>query len=152
MIAIHMHLAFNHLAVVGVPFAFFIFCYGLYRKNDEITVLAFGLFTILVLLTVLAFVTGDLAREPASKLSGVTHYYLDEHKKYAWYGLGLMIGLGVVSLSALYKKRGTGNIPAWIVRLSAALALASIVALGITANTGGQVRHPEIRSETAAVN
>lgn len=141
----HIHLMINHFPVIGVLGALLVFGYGLVRKSDEVKLLGLGLFVLIALITIPVFLTGDAAEKVVKDLAGVTESSLGTHEEIALLALALIELLGAVAVGGLFLFRKSGALPQWYIALVLVIALASSGIVGITANLGGQIRHPEIR-------
>jgi hypothetical protein len=142
----HVHLLINHFPVIGILGVLLVFGYGLVRKSDEVKLLGLGLFVLIALITIAAYLTGGAAESVVKNLPGVTESYIGNHEETALLALVLMELLGVVALGGLFLFRKSGAFPKWYIALVLAIALASAGTVGLTANLGGQIRHTEIRA------
>jgi uncharacterized membrane protein len=141
----HLHLMVNHVPVLGVPFALALGAAGMLLRQD---VLARAALVTLVLAGGAAWAaewTGEEAEEIVEELPGVSHDRIHEHEEAgekAKVGGLIVAGLALVLL-VFGRGRELNRIAVAVV-----LLLAAMVAgwLAYTANLGGEIRHPEIRS------
>jgi uncharacterized membrane protein len=149
MNAAHAHLMFNHFPVI-LPIAGLIaFFVGLIIKSDVLRRLAFFFFVLGALSTFPAGFSGENAEDLVESLPGVDSRLIHEHEEAAERFVPLMYFCGLLSLLTLWldwKRKRAARWLTWIV----------VAMIGITlyfglmaANTGGEIRHPEIRSEAA---
>lgn len=141
----HLHLALNHVPVVGLPIVLLLLAWAIVRRSTELLKASFGLVILLAVVTVIVQVTGEPAEELVEGLPGVVESMVETHEESALLGT---IGLVVIGVSAVFAlwRLGTGKIlPQWY---STVVLIAGIMVAGLMvwiANLGGQIRHSEIR-------
>jgi uncharacterized membrane protein len=69
MSAVHLHLVLNHFSIVGFLIIFFIFLYGIYRKNEEIKFVSLWFLIFLSIITIIVYFSGHKAYELLEKFS-----------------------------------------------------------------------------------
>ena len=146
----HIHLLLNHIPLVVAGVAALLLAVALVRKSAELKRVSFGLFVLAALITIPVYLTGEPAEEIVENLPGVSGPIVEQHERSALFSLIAIEVLGVVSLFGLFIYRRAAELPK--VFAVATLGL-SIVAGGLTAwtaNLGGQIKHPEIRSGALA--
>jgi hypothetical protein len=146
MNAAHLHLILNHIPVLGTLIALGLLSFAVWKRSEDVKKAALGLLVITALLGVPAFLTGEPAEEMVKGLPGVARPLIGQHEEAAQ---GAFIGLcilGGVALAGLVWFRRGKLLPAWfgVVVLVGSLIVGGWMAW--TANLGGQIRHPEIRS------
>ena len=152
MNAVHWHLAMNHIPVVGTVFAAGLLAFALWKKRSELFGVCLGAFVILAVLTVPVYLTGGRAEDVIMEMPGVE---VDEalvapHEtaaRIAFIGIAV---LGVVALGGLIAGRKAPVPPRALVITVFILSLIEAGLLVRTANLGGNIRHPEIRSASPA--
>ena len=145
----HLHLALNHVPVVGVPIALLLLGFGITRRSRELTRTSFWLVAGLALVTLLVYLTGEPAEELVEGLAGVSEPVLERHEQAALAAMVATAVLGIAAAIGLIGSRGGRRGPR---RYATAVLLLALLASGVltwTANLGGQIRHSEIRSGTA---
>ncbi len=146
----HVHLALNHVPVIGLPIGVLLLLWGLIRSNAELIRAAFGLLVLLALVTLVVQLTGEPAEDLVEGLPGVLDSMVEQHEEAALIGTIGMSGLGLLALFGWLRSRGGRSLARWY----PAIVLAGGVLLsgyfGWVANLGGQIRHSEIRSGQAA--
>lgn len=143
MDAVHLHLALNHVPVIGVPLVVLLLGWGLLRRNREIVRLAFGGLVVMAIATALVYLTGEPTEELVEGLIGVSEPLLERHEEAAQLTTILVGILGVVALVSLIVTRRRSPFRYGLLVL--VLALLPMALLARTANLGGQIRHQEIR-------
>lgn len=146
----HLHLMVNHLPVIGILFGLLLALYAFVRKNEEVNRTAL-IFLVLVALSALpAYFTGDFAEDMVKKFSGVNKNHIEQHEEMASVALTTMLLMGGVVAAGLFAFRGAKAIPRWFMLVALILSLSAAAVAGLTANLGGQIRHPEARSDFKA--
>ena len=151
MTAAHLHLALNHVPILGTLFATGLLAYGLWRDHAGIQEGALGLLAAVGAVAVAVYLTGEPAEEIVEGLAGVSHEALEAHEAWGWYAALTSIGTGFLSLGALLYRWVASSLPRGIVRGVFLLALAGSTLMVYTAALGGKVHHPELRAAPTAV-
>jgi hypothetical protein len=142
----HLHLLINHIPVLGTFFGLALLAFGAWKRSDELRKVALGTFVIAALAAVVTYLTGEPAEDIVKGLPGVSRPLIGRHEDAAGIALGGAIALGVVALGGLIWFRGGKPIKNWFSTLALVGAILVTGLMAWTANLGGQVRHPEIRS------
>ena len=145
-----MHLALNHMPVVGVMMGLLVLLsgYGLKQLLVKRTGLALILFAALTALP--AYFSGEPAEEIVEHKPGVAKHDIHEHEESAEVALVFSLIGGAIAGGALIaglKKRGIES------KATAAAGLVSLVTAALMVNTahlGGMIRHDELRPAGAA--
>ncbi len=146
---VEIHLALNHVPVVGYAGVLAILIWGMFRRSDEVQRVALAACVAIALITVAVHRSGQAAEDFAEKLPGVTHDVIEEHEeaaKYAFIASSCCGGaalLGLVFWSSPERR-------ALAIRATLVLCIATAVIIGRTAMLGGQIRHTEVRAGAAA--
>lgn len=148
----HIHLALNHVPVIGLPIVVLLLIWGLGRRNAELIRAAFGLLVLLALVTLVVQLTGEPAEELVEGLPGVLDSMVERHEEAALIGTIGISGLALLALFGWWRSRGGRP----LARGYAAVVLIGGVLLsgyfGWVANLGGQIRHSEIRPQASALS
>ena len=59
----HLHLALNHVPVIGLPIVLLLLGWGIVKRSPELLKASFGLIILLAVVTVIVQVTGEPAEE-----------------------------------------------------------------------------------------
>ncbi len=146
MNATHLHLLLNHAPVLGTVFGLALLAFALWRKSEELKKTALGVFVIFALLAVPVYLTGEPAEHVAKQLPGASKPAIEQHEDAAGVAFTGVVVVGGAALTGLLLFRRGKIVPAWFCSgmLAASLIVSGLMAW--TANLGGQIRHPEIRS------
>jgi uncharacterized membrane protein len=146
----HLHLLLNHLPIIGTIFGLGLFLVSLVGKSDHLTRASLGVFCFIALLAIPAYQSGNAAQQAIQSLPGVSATLIEAHQDSALLALVFVEITGAVAWFGMWRSRRVSR-PArgiW-----SAVLLLSIVTVGLmarTGNTGGEIRHPEIRSAQEA--
>lgn len=145
MSPLHIHLALNHLPVIGTFIAFFLLLAGLILKQEPIIKVTMALLVLLSLSGIIVYKTGEPTEESAENLPGVNEQVIETHEEMAEKAIGALIILGIVSLGGLsiYRKN---DLPPVYKKSVLLICIITGILLLRTAYLGGQIRHTEIRS------
>ena len=151
MNAAHLHLMLNHLPVLGTAFGLGLLAWAQWKRNDELRRVSLGVLVLVTLLAVPAYLTGEPAEDLVENLPGVSIVLIKQHEAAAQLAFTAQLVLGVGSLGGFIAFRRGRTIPNWFAGAMLALALVVAGLMARTANFGGEVRHPEIRSGTRPI-
>lgn len=150
MDAAHLHLLLNHVPVLGAVFGLLLIVYAMVRDSDEVVRAALWTLGLVGAAAVVVYLTGEPAEELIESLDppGFSHDALERHEAVALWATVAAAAVGVFALLTLWVHRAR-PVPRKIrgVLLVVALGLAGV--MGWAANSGGQVRHQEIREDPA---
>jgi len=148
----HIHLALNHVPVIGILLAILLLGAAVFRPNDVLQRTSYWLLAGLALVAVLVYFTGEPAEELVEGLPGFSEALVEHHEEAA---LIATIGMAILGLAAAVALvRGRRESTAKSSAYPRVVLLLALVVGGLmmwTANLGGQIRHSEIRSGTAAI-
>lgn len=150
MSAAHWHLVLNHIPLLGIIFGAVLLAYGLWRGQENVQQASLGLLAAAGLGIVAVYLTGEPAEEVVEGMTSVSHDAVEAHEEFAWYALIVGIATGVASLGTLFYGLIRRRLARWTVVATLVLALISSGVIGYTANLGGKINHPELRSATPA--
>ena len=140
-----LHLALNHIPVIGAPFLLCLLGWGLWRRNAEILRLALGWLILFAILSVAIKFTGDFAAEDAGSRLAPLKPHVDRHEQAADQATTGLFLLGVASTVGLVAGRRKPLPPAWACVLVLGIGILTSVLLARTAHLGGEIGHPELR-------
>lgn len=140
-----IHLALNHVPVIGSAGILLILLIATFQKREALTRLALGLAVLVALITIPVLRSGEPAEKRIEHEPGVTEKWISAHEDLAKISAIVMIGFGVVAAAALLTARGGKPLAKWVTPAALTLALATSVLMGVTAHRGGMIRHLELR-------
>jgi uncharacterized membrane protein len=145
---VHLHLALNHIPVLGTLFVGILLVTALVKRSDELKRLSLVWFVALMAISIPIKFTGDFAFESAANSPWLPVAGVAAHERAADQATTGMFLLGLLAAFGLFRGRGQRSLPRWVVTATLILALATFAMMARTANLGGQLRHEEIRPET----
>lgn len=141
----HLHLALNHVPVIGTPFLLLLLVWGWARRSAEITRLALLWLVPFAVLSIALKFTGDFAaQESAGRLEPLRDF-VERHEQAADQATTGVFLLGVAAGVALFLGRRGRRVPPWSLAAVLGIGLVTAGLLGRTANLGGQIGHPLLR-------
>lgn len=151
-----LHLVLTHLPVVGLVFGIALFAAALVKKSNELKTASFWIFSIIALLALAAFFTGEPAEDMVEKIPGLIKSeiksVIEPHEHLAVAALISTMILGFVSGIGLVFSRKTQTVSKGLTIAVLILSLISAGLMAKTANLGGKIRHTEIRSDAVVLD
>jgi hypothetical protein len=144
--AAHWHLVLNHFPVVGSFAALLLLGWAWIKNTDELKRVALASLVVVALTAIPAFLTGEPSERHLKGLQGISSRWMSAHEDIAETALWVSIGVGVLALAALIIFRKLHSLPRWVVGVALLLCLAVCGLMARTANYGGKIHHPEIRT------
>jgi uncharacterized membrane protein len=147
----HLHLALNHVPVIGILLVVLLLGAGVVRRNSELERTSYWLLAGLALIAVVVYFTGEPAEELVEGLPGYSEAMIEHHEEVALIATVGIVVLGLAAVVGLIRARRQREAPSD--SYSKILLLLSLVVGGVmmwTANLGGQIRHTEIRPSAQA--
>ena len=140
----HLHLALNHVPVLGTLFVSLLLGAALIRNSEELKRCSLIGFVVLALVSIPIKFTGDFANEKLAEASWLAAERVTVHEQAADQATTGMFLLGLAAAFALWQGRSKPirQVTLWAVLL---LALVTFYLMARTANLGGEIRHEEIR-------
>ena len=148
----HLHLVLNHLPIIFPIVGIIILLVSFYTKNEVVKRTSFFVFVLGALASVVAMATGEGAEEAVEHLPGVTENLIHKHEEAAELFAGLSYVLGAISLAGIYTSWKNLSFSKIISFVVAGLAIITLFFAQQAGNTGGQIRHSEIRAGKATFN
>ncbi len=146
----HLHLALNHVPVIGTPFLLGLLTWSWARGQDVTLRFCLWMLVVLAAASIAIKFTGDFAAEKLVANPALDKALLERHEESADQATAGVFFMGITATVALFVSRESRATPKWSLGLLAFLALATFALMARTANIGGQIRHPEIRPGTSS--
>jgi uncharacterized membrane protein len=121
--------------------------WGLIQKSEELARVSLGVLVIVALLAIPAYLTGEPAEEIIEDLPGVSEATIEEHEDAATFAFAGVLAVGALALGRLVVHWRAKPAPNWIVIVVLVLSVIVFAMMIRTADLGGQIRHPELRSD-----
>lgn len=146
----YLHLALNHVPVIGLPIAVFVMVIAHLKKSEELKRLGLLLFFLLAVASVPVYFTGEPAEDVMKNLpafDSATHDIVEEHEEMALLAFIGMEILGALALASLVLSRKfTFLASQTFLKALVTLSVVLCLALGWVSRLGGAIRHTETRS------
>lgn len=144
MTGVELHLALNHIPVVGLLFCLVLILIGISKRDFSLLTISLYFLVAIALITIIVYLSGESAEEVAEKIPGVKKSSIDAHEDVALFALIFIELLGIASLFSLFFLKRHGGIKNGLLVFVLLLAILSLVFSGLTSRYGGKIRHPEI--------
>ena len=145
-----VHLAVNHIPVVGIPIGFLLLAGGVLRKSRDLIQAGLVAFVGVALVTFVVYKSGGPAARIVRDMTGVTRETIHAHAEAAEDASVAIEVLGGAALLCLWLLTRPKGIPNALTALMLAGALGLSIWLGVVAHLGGLIRHPEIEAGVQA--
>lgn len=147
----HLHLALNHVPVLGTPFLLGLLVWSWARRQEATLRFCLWLFVALAAASIAIKFTGDFAAEELGQAKlNMDAAWIERHEQAADQATTGVFLMGIAAAVALFLSRGGRPSPKWALAALAFLALVTFLLMARTANLGGRIRHPEIRPAQSA--
>jgi len=143
---IHLHLALNHVPVLGTFFVGLLLATAILKKNEELKRLSLSWMVGLAVISIPIKFTGDFAFEMTQNAPWLQNDLAMAHEKSADQATTGMFLLGLAAFVALFAGRRKPQIPRWATIVTVVLVMLTFALMARTSQLGGQLRHPEIHS------
>lgn len=141
----HIHLMINHIPLLLPLFALPVFIYGIVKAKVSLMRLGLLAFIISGIAVWPVYYTGEEAEEVIENLIPQEESFIESHHDDGELARNVLTVLGLFSLGGLFWSCKKGPAPNSYLYFVGALALGSIYFIADAANSGGEIRHPEIR-------
>lgn len=148
----HLHLALNHVPVLGSLFVALLLVAGMVKQNEEVKRMSLCWFVSLTVIAIPIKFTGDFAYDTTKGASWMDDHLTTAHEQSADQATTGIFLLGIVAGIGLFLGRKEKPMPKWIYPTVLALALITFALMARAANLGGQIRHEEIRVEALFIS
>jgi formate hydrogenlyase subunit 3/multisubunit Na+/H+ antiporter MnhD subunit len=147
----HVHLMLNHIPVLGVLFGLLLLFAAKLKKSAELEQASLAVFVLMGAASGVVYYTGEQAEIGVTQFPEISKTLVLQHDDAAFYAVTSACILGGIALIGLLVFRGSRPAPRWFGVVVLLLALITSGLVVRTANLGGYIRHPEIRSGAGGV-
>ncbi len=144
----HWHLLFNHLPVAGSVFSFILLTSGFLIRNQQLKNSALFLFVLTGIVAAFAMLTGESAEHVLKAIGQLPESLAETHEELAEAGMWVIEISAAIALVALVANIRNWGIGKGLTLLTLVASFACILFFGKINNSGGEIRHSEIRSGT----
>jgi uncharacterized membrane protein len=142
----HIHLLLNHFPVIGLIIALGLFLLSLAGKSDDLKRASLVIFIALALVSIPTYMSGNGAAEKIQKLPNISKAVLAAHNDAALVSLLCVELTGLLAWLALWQYRRFSHARPWSLAAVLLLSAVTVYFMAVTGNTGGEIRHTEIRT------
>ena len=140
-----IHLALNHLPVIGLPLVVLLLLLGWKRRSEEVMRIALWAVALLAVAAVGIKFTGDFAAEQHAPLFVASKEFVNRHEQAGDQVTAAVFLLALSAALALWFGRAKRPLKFWTVLLVLALGVVTSALYVRCAHSGGQISHPELR-------
>ena len=145
----HWHLVVNHFPIIGTILALGVLITGLFLKNNSVKNTAYVLFIVAAIFAVFSMQTGEGAEEMVEDFPGIGKAIIHEHEELAEKLALVLYAMGGLSLLALFLNFIKNTKEKLVSFFILGLGVASLFLIQKVGTTGGEIRHTEIRADSA---
>lgn len=146
----HLHLALNHVPVLGIFFSLVLFLTGMIRRSEEVKRISLWGFVLLALFSIGLKYTGDFAFQALHRESWLDPAIVAKHEDAANRAVTGAVVLGLLAAGDLVLSRRMKTTVTWINGVILVAAVGTFILLLAAANLGGDIRHVEVRSPSGS--
>ena len=147
----HLHLVVNHFPIIGTILAVGTLITGMFLKNNSVKNTAYVLFLVAAIFAAFSMATGEGAEEMVEDMPNIGHEIIHDHEELAEKLALLLYATAVFSLLSLYTSIKNNSFSKTASYITLVLGLGA-VALGTSVgNSGGEIRHTEIRDNNLKI-
>ena len=147
----HLHLMINHIPLVGIGFVTVLLVVSLIMKNSTLINVSLIFVILVALWAIPAYLTGEPAEEIVEDLPGISERMIEEHEEAAETAFIFVEAVGGLALLTLIVRRFSAKSGMVLTLLTLVGIITGGGLIAWTANLGGKINHPEIRSDTAPI-
>jgi len=150
----HVHIILNHFVTIGVVFVLGFYVAALAMNNKVMKRSCLAGFVICTVLTIPTFLTGNAAMWALTDppVPGISIAVIDAHRDWAIYTLFGVAFTGITAWIELWRYRNLGRFSNLSLTLVLIFAVITLGVMSEAGHRGGQINHPEIRTEAMPTN
>lgn len=146
----HLHVALNHLPIVGIPFIGVFLALGLWRRSRDLVLTASALMIVLGPATVLVKVGGEQAEEAVEGAAWFNEAAVEEHEEAADLATIGAILTAIAAAVVWWRQRAMTDVNRYGAMGLLVLIAITTALLARTALAGGVIRHDEFGGASPA--
>jgi uncharacterized membrane protein len=146
------HLLLNHWPIIGTFVGLGLFLVSLPTKKDDLKKASLVIFSLIALFAIPAYTSGHAAYAVIQSEPDVSKATVDAHQGAALLAVLLMEITGAFACLGLWQFRRVSRPAQWTLPAVLFFSVVTAGLLTVTGNTGGEIRHREIRSGQEATS
>ena len=143
----HLHLLLNHFPIIGTMAGLGLLLMSLFVNTADVRRASLMVFVVAALMTIPAFVTGFGAQVQLLETPGASNELMQRHLGAAELAIWFMLATGGLSVVGLWRAGQHRPIPTWTTAGLVVMSVLTVALMSRTGNTGGEIRHQEVRLE-----
>lgn len=148
----HLHMIVNHFPIIGTILGLGILMAGMILKNNSVKNTAYILFIVAAIFAAFSMGTGEGAEELVEDMPSVGKQIIHEHEEMAENFAVVMYVLGFCSLLGIYFDYKNHVKAKLLAAVTLIIAVVSVVFGSLVGNSGGEIRHTEIRANAVSTS
>lgn len=141
----HLHLIVNHFPIIGSILGLGVLIIGIFLKNNSVKNTGFSLLIVAAIFAFVSMATGEGAEEIVEDMPTIGKKIIHEHEEIAEKFALAIYAAGIFSMVALYANFKKNKFAKMSTYLTLILALLAAGIATVVGNSGGEIRHTEIR-------
>lgn len=146
----HIHIVLNHFPIIVTFVALMVAAVAIITKQAVIKRLVLGMLVLIAVSGVAAYFTGLAVEKEYFGPGSPSLEQVGRHKASAQVSWIVGLVAGAVGIGGLLMSRRTPEVPNLVTAVSVLALLVCTFFFMKTSNLGGQIMHPEIRSDPAS--
>jgi uncharacterized membrane protein len=145
----HFHIILNHFPSIGLVIGLFFFVVAIVTKNEVMTRASLVVFTVCGILGVPTYVTGASSMWALTDppMENISQAAINAHRDLALWTLFVLAATGVSAWIQLWRYRYLGQFSSRALYIVLGFAIVTLGLIAETGHRGGQINHPEIRTD-----
>lgn len=146
----HVHLLLNHVPIIGTMAGVGLFLISFLLNTEDVRRSSLIVFVVAALVTIPAFITGFGAQVRLLDNPEISNVLMQRHLGSAELAVWFMEATGALAAIALWQSGRLGRPARGTTAAILIVSLLTVVLMARTGNTGGAIRHPEVRMDPQA--
>ena len=146
----HLHLLLNHVPTVGAIVALGLLLVAFVRRDEPLKLAGLEVLFAIAVLTLPVYMSGAAAHQKVRKLPEISANAIRVHQDAALTAFTVTEFAGFIAWIALWQARRRGRAAGGLVPAVTVLTMVSLALMARAGTLGGEIRHPEIRTDLSA--
>jgi len=146
----HLHLLLNHVPTVGSVVALGLLLLALVRRHEPLKHAGLEVLFVIAVVTLPVYMSGVAAHLELRDRPELSDNAMRVHQDAALAGFAVTEFAGFVAWIALWQSRRRGRAARGLVPAVTLLTIVALALMARAATLGGEIRHPEIRTDLSA--
>jgi uncharacterized membrane protein len=146
----HLHLLLNHVPTVGAVVALGLLLLAFVRRDEPLKHAGLEVLFVIAVVTLPVYTSGVAAHLTLRDRQELSDNAIRVHQDAAVAGFAVTEFAGFVAWTALWQTRRRGRAARGLVPAVTLLSIVALALMARAATLGGEIRHPEIRTDLSA--